>query len=199
MKENNNITSYSDNIPIDALYKYADTARKLNEIAIPSMVKTINDAATVMQTCRIQHAEEMANILAMAARTMEITALQENLRNLEPALLAFAEYIKIITDQWNEMLLSNVTNDRFIQAQNIALIRMIPNYTDSDLPRGGKTVLKDLTRSAAQQLTQTDKILFDPVKRDFCHTDSPDNRITTNQITVISSSLELFATIDLMS
>lgn len=80
-------------------------------------------------------------------------------------------------------------------AQNIAMLRLTPDYESLQLPRGGKSVLKALSLTAATKLTQTDKIYFDPKEKEFYHIESPELKVTANQITVLESSQDLFAEI----
>ena len=82
--------------------------------------------------------------------------------------------------------------ERSIAAQNFAVVRMLPNYADLELPRGSKKVLKSLTKTTAKKLLQSDKIRFDPKEKDFYHKDSPDVKLSADQITVVESSLEMF-------
>lgn len=44
-------------------------------------------------------------------------------------------------------------------------------------------------------MTQTDKIYFDPKEKEFHHVESPELKVTANQITVLESSQDLFAEI----
>ena len=60
------------------------------------------------------------------------------------------------------------------------------------LPRGGKSVLKLLTKTTAKELVKAEKIQFDPKEKVFYHEDSPDSKLTADQVTVVESSLELF-------
>ena len=82
--------------------------------------------------------------------------------------------------------------ERSIAAQNFTVVRMLPNYDDLELPRGSKKVLKSLTKTTAKKLLQSDKIQFDPKEKDFYHKDSPEIKLSADQITVVESSLELF-------
>lgn len=49
-----------------------------------------------------------------------------------------------------------------------------------------------MTKTTAKKLLQSDKIWFDPKEKDFYHKDSPDVKLSADQITVVESSLELF-------
>lgn len=108
-----------------------------------------------------------------------------------------AKYINGIAEQWNYSLGLDNIKDRSIGAQNIAGIRIFPEYSNFKMPWGFKTVLKSLTKSAALALTKTDDIFFDPKGRNFYHKDFPEKKLSSDQITVVQSSMELFADISL--
>lgn len=92
----------------------------------------------------------------------------------------------------NALGVANVL-ERSIAAQNLAMVRMLPCYSDLELPRGSKKVLRSLTKTTAKKLMQSDEIQFDPKEKDFYHKDSPESKLSADQITVVESSLELFA------
>ena len=54
-----------------------------------------------------------------------------------------------------------------------------------------------MTKTTAKKLMQSDNIQFDPKEKDFYHKDSPDIKLSADQITVVESSLELFEEITL--
>ena len=68
----------------------------------------------------------------------------------------------------------------------------MPAVENWELPRGGKSVLRAMTKSTAKKLMQSTEIQFDAKEKDFYHKDSPENKLSANQITVVASSLELF-------
>ena len=107
-------------------------------------------------------------------------------------ITAISDYIDELTTQWNNAFALNDVLERSIAAQNFAVVRILPNYNDLDLPRGGKRILKSLTKTTARKLMQSEKIQFDPKEKVFYYKDSPDNKLSENQITVVASSLELF-------
>ena len=161
-------------------------------------------------------------------------------------ITAISDYIDELTTQWNNAFALNDVLERSIAAQNFAVVRILPNYNDLDLPRGGKRILKSLTKTTARaclkkhscnlhaplcgifcpnsvavarygalirtksptncdahlaeslfqtrsrKLMQSEKIQFDPKEKVFYYKDSPDNKLSANQITVVASSLELF-------
>lgn len=138
-----------------------------------------------------KNTELLSNALASASPTPELTELEKKLQN--NAVSASADYIASFADQWNKILNSNTAG---MAAQNIAAIRLDPEYSSiKDMPYGCKAVLNGLTKAAAVQLTQTDQIEFDPRDRKFFHKDTPDNKIPSDNITVITSAIDLFADI----
>ena len=72
----------------------------------------------------------------------------------------------------NALALNDVL-ERSIAAQNFAVVRMLPNYADLELPRGSKKVLKSLTKTTAKKLLQSDKFGLIRKKRTFTIKDSP--------------------------
>lgn len=166
--------------------------------ALSSMTETLNAAAAVMQPYRdinLFNADVLAAFEA-ATITPELrefrTQFEGNVQAIGNGLSAISDYIDGLTSQWDNSLALNNVLERSIAAQNFAVVRMLPNYDDLELPRGGKKVLKSLTKTTAKKLMQSDKIQFDPKKKDFYHKDSPDIKLSADQITVVESSLELF-------
>lgn len=131
-----------------------------------------------------------------ATKTVELKKLEENCityKGLVNSLSNISDYVGEFTSQWNNALTLNSVMERSIAVQNIAILKTMPGYKDYSLPRGIKTVLKDLTKETAEELLKSDEIFLDPKERKFFHKDSPDSKLTANQITVVKSSLELFA------
>lgn len=139
--------------------------------------------------------------LESVVKTPELMRLQSQLdgcmQNMGAVQSVMAEYADNLTNRWEAALGAVGMFERSIAAQNLAVLRMFPDYSDFDLPRGGKSVLKSLTKSAARRLTESEEILFDPKERDFYHKDTPGQRVKADQITVAASSLELFDEITL--
>ena len=138
-----------------------------------------------------------ANVLAAiesATITPELQAFRSQLESNVQAmgLTAISDYIGGLASQWDNALALSDVLDRSIAAQNLAVVRMLPNYNDLVLPRGSKKVLKSLTKTTAKKLMESDKIQFDPKGKNFYHKESPDVKFSADQITVVESSLELF-------
>ena len=133
---------------------------------------------------------EMIAILQSMAKTPELLWLENKL--LLNDLSVTGEYIKNITLAWNRALDKTDIFERSIAAQNIAVLRMMPDYRKLLLPRKGKKVISGLTKSAAQKVMQTDELLFDPKHGDFFYKDFPEKKVSSNKISVAESSIELF-------
>ena len=166
--------------------------------AMSSMTGTLNAVATVMQPHRDINPFNSGVLAAFETATItpELrefrTQFEGNVQAMGSGLSAISDYIGGLTSQWDNALALNDVLERSIAAQNFAVVRMLPNYADLELPRGSKKVLKSLTKTTAKKLLQSDKIRFDPKEKDFYHKDSPDVKLSADQITVVESSLELF-------
>ena len=117
---------------------------------------------------------------------------ESDVQTKESGLSAVSSYVGGLTSQWNDALTINNVVERSIAAQNFAVVKMLPNYDELKLPRGGKKVLNSLNKTTAKKLMQSDKIQFDPKEKDFYHKDTPNIKLSADQITVVESSLELF-------
>lgn len=141
----------------------------------------------------------LAEALSSATKTMELLQLQSNLaaslQPLESSMTVFRDYVNAFAVQWNDALCISDAVKRSLAAPNFAMIRFFPDYSSYDLPRGSKRTLKSLSKEAAKKLTQTEEVLFDPKDKKFYHKDTPNCKVTANQVTVVASSLELFADI----
>ena len=164
--------------------------------AINSITESMKTVATVVQPYQDMNLFK-ANVLAAiesATITPELQAFRSQLESNVQAmgLTAISDYIGGLASQWDNALALSDVLDRSIAAQNLAVVRMLPNYNDLVLPRGSKKVLKSLTKSTAKKLMESDKIQFDPKGKNFYHKESPDVKFSADQITVVESSLELF-------
>lgn len=57
---------------------------------------------------------------------------------MQTAISAMAEYAANLTDQWYESIKIQDVAERSMAAQNIAMLRLTPDYESLQLPRGGK-------------------------------------------------------------
>lgn len=164
--------------------------------AINSMTESMKTVATVVQPYQDMNLFK-SNVLAAiesATITPELQAFRSQLESNVQAigLTAISDYIGGLASQWDNALALSDVLDRSVAAQNLAVVRMLPNYNDLVLPRGSKKVLKSLTKTTAKKLMESDKIQFDTKEKDFYHKESPDVKFSADQITVVESSLELF-------
>lgn len=175
----------------------------VQDVDVKSMTKTLNIVATAMKPYQDMNLfnSDVLSIFKMATITPELQKFwiqfEGNVQAMGCGLSAISDYISGLTSQWNNALVLNVVLERSIAVQNFAVVRMLPNYDDLELPRGSKKILKSLTKTTAKKLMQSDNIQFDPKEKDFYHKDSPDIKFSADQITVVESSLELFEEISL--
>lgn len=141
------------------------------------------------------------SVIESATKTPELlrfqSQLERNLSALSGEMSVVSDYVGSLTSQWDQALAMTNIAERSIAAQNFAIVRVIPEYEKLELPRGSKRVLKSLTKRTAEKLTQTEKIMFDPKKKEFYHKDFPKCALTADQVTVAESSQALFADISL--
>lgn len=139
--------------------------------------------------------------LNTATKTPEILKLQRQLKNStlsrENGIEAISDYVGNFTSQWNSSFVFRNVTERSIAAQNFALLRILPDYDKLNLPRGSKSILRTLTKTTAEKLMKTEEILFDPKEKDFYHKDTPEQKLTAEQISIAESSQDLFADISL--
>ena len=109
------------------------------------------------------------SVIESATKTPELlrfqSQLERNLSALSGEMSVVSDYVGSLTSQWDQALAMTNIAERSIAAQNFAIVRVIPEYEKLELPRGSKRVLKSLTKTTAEKLTQTEKIMFDPKKR----------------------------------
>lgn len=167
--------------------------------AVTSMTESLNAVTTAIQPYQDMNLFNSGVLAAFesAAITPELrefrTQFEVNVQEMGNGMSAIFDYINGLTSQWDNALSLTDVLERSIAAQNLAMVRMLPCYDDLELPRGSKSVLRSLTKTTAKKLMQSDEIQFDPKEKDFYHIDSPDSKLSANQITVVESSLELFA------
>ena len=163
--------------------------------AMSSMTGTLNAVATAMQPYRDikPFSSDVLAALEAATITPELrefrTQFEGNVQAMGSGLSAISDYIGGLTSQWDNALALNDVLERSIAAQNFAVVRMLPNYADLELPLGSKKVLKSLTKTTAKKLLQSDKIWFDPKEKDFYHKDSPDVKLSADQIRSVYKEL----------
>lgn len=161
---------------------------------VESMVHT-GEAVQSAQYIFEQQASAI-HTLEYAMKTPELLGLQIQLNNNN--LCATNEYIKNLTSDWiTARSACDCALESSIAAQNIAFLRLVPDYKELTLPRGGKKAITGLTKKAAHRMLQTDELLFDTKSGHYFLKENPDNKVTADQISVIDSSLDIFASITL--
>ena len=167
--------------------------------AVGSMTESLNAVATAIQPYQDMNLfnSDVLAAFEAAAITPELrefrTQFEVNVQEMGNGISAISDYINGLTSQWDNALRLTDVFERSIAAQNLAMVRILPCYNDLKLPRGSKKVLKSLTKTTAKKLMQSNEIQFDPKEKDFYHKESPDSKLSADQITVVESSLELFA------
>lgn len=171
-------------------------------VSTSGMVESLNGLAAATASCQnIGMRNSGINaVLNLAIKTPELLKLQEQITACGPmadGLSAIGSFVSNLSSTWQSSMGMTDMAARSMEAQNIAFLRLTRNYRDMKLPRGGKTVVKALSKTAAERLTQTDQILFDPGEGRFYHKDTPERKVTANEITVAESSMDLLAGITL--
>ena len=170
------------------------------ESAVGNISNALTSAVSVANYYN-DYYSSISKALETASITSELAELQASLiNNAQSALSSFSavtDYIRDFQLQWNNSLSMASVAERSIAAQNLAFIRVIPDYEKMTLPRGSKQVLKSLTKSAAEKLIQTEDIKFDPRDKEFYHKDYPGIPISPDQVTVLESAQDQFADISL--
>lgn len=170
---------------------------------VGSMVDTLNAVATAIQPYQDMNLFNTGVLSAFetAAITPELqefrTRFEVGVQEMGNGMSAISDYINGLTSKWDNALGATDVLERSIAAQNFAMVRMLPCYDELELPRGGKKVLRSLTKTTAKKLMQSEEIQFDPKEKDFYHKESPGSKLSADEITVVESSLELFAELTL--
>lgn len=199
-----------ESLPVNKLLdlevmNYANNLREIGKKITPTLKKTLSSESIdiLYDSLRVNHSKylDIIALLSDASMTSEIelfySQMKANVDNVEKMAVYLAEYLSKIDKLWfeNKKVLDSTTNS--FAAQNIAIIRLIPGYEKLPLPLGSKKVLKSLTRDAAKELIKVKDFLFDPIDYTFYFRNSPNNKISANDFTVTTSSLEMFEEITL--
>ena len=169
--------------------------------SVTSNISNALNSAALVANYHNDYYSSISKALETASITSELAELQaslvNNVQSVFNSFSAVADYIRDFRLQWdNSLSMANVI-ERSLDAQNLAFIRVIPDYEKMNLPRGSKQVLKSLTKSAAEKLIQTEDIKFDPRDKEFYHKDYPEIKISADQVTVLESAQDQFADISL--
>ena len=159
----------------------ADTLKMVSMSTNP--ITVANMASGLLET--INATGKMSDLLKYQLNMTQI------LQNTQTAAKLIAGCSELFSKQW----VNAVNGIQKLDAPSLAAMRLLPQYRKEKLPRGSKQVMKGLTKNAAKELAKTKDIIVDPKDGTFYHEDTPEQKITANQITVVESSLELFETI----
>lgn len=119
--------------------------------------------------------------IAESFQTPEIKMLKESLiRNEISAISTFVDSIKGI----------------HIEAANIAFLKMAPIFESVSLPKGMKSVIKDIHVDTAKRLSTAENISFDSDKKLFYVEYQPQDTATVSETNILCSSLHLLSDID---
>ena len=137
---------------------------------------------------------DLSYILKLPAQTEEICKLQKSLLDND-SISAASDYVQKLNMNWSKICGYTDIAQRSMQAQNIAMLRLLPDYLEYKLPYGVKDTVKKLSKKAAKRVAEADDILYDTKDRKFYHEEEPEKKVAARTITVITSSIELFADI----
>ncbi len=140
--------------------------------------------------------KELNTTLQNAAYSKEMLEFQKKWKQhtLNDAVTQFANNM---AKTWSAATVASDIAKMRMPAQNIAFAKLMPGGVKMDMPRGAKTVIRELSKPAAKALTETAEIEFVPKEKKFYHKDGPAKGLDAKEISDSESSLELFSEISL--
>lgn len=140
--------------------------------------------------------KELNTTLQNAAYSKEMLEFQKKWKQhtLNDAVTQFA---KNMAKTWNAATVASDIAKMRMPAQDIAFAKLMPGGVKMDMPRGAKTVIRELSKPAAKALTETAEIEFVPKEKKFYHKDCPAKGLDAQEISDSELSLELFSEISL--
>lgn len=140
--------------------------------------------------------KELNTTLQNAAYSKEMLEFQKKWKQhtLSDAVTQFANNM---AKTWSAATVASDIAKMRMPAQNIAFAKLMPGGVKMDMPRGAKTVIRELSKPAAKALTETAEIEFVPKEKKFYHKDCPAKGLDAQEISDSESSLELFSEISL--
>ena len=140
--------------------------------------------------------KELNTTLQNAAYSKEMLEFQKRWKqyNINDALTQFASNI---AKSWSAATVASDIAKMRMPAQDIAFAKLMPGGVKMDMPRGAKTVIRELSKPAAKALTETAEIEFVLKEKKFYHKDCPAKGLDAQEISDSESSLELFSEISL--
>ena len=179
-----------------------EQVQRIQQLGVYDVAQTAVNTTAVPQILNMQkqgmfdhpaYRNGMTAALQVQAKTKEILALQEGI--LGNPSFAVNEYVRQMNQNWQEMMGLTSIVQRSVNAQNIAILKFVPDYDKYDLPYGVKSTVGGLNKKAAKRVAEADDILYDTKDRKFYHEEEPEKKVAARTITVITSSIELFADI----
>ena len=140
--------------------------------------------------------KELNTTLQNAAYSKEMLEFQKKWKQhtLSDAVTQFANNM---AKTWSAATVASDIAKMRMPAQDIAFAKLMPGGVKMDMPRGAKTVIRELSKPAAKALTETTEIEFVPKEKKFYHKDCPAKGLDAQEISDSESSLELFSEISL--
>ena len=179
-----------------------EQVQQLKQLGVFDVAHTAVNTTSVPQILSMQKQGIFDNVayrsglttaLQVQAKTKEVKALQEGILGNES--FAVNEYVRQMNKNWQETMGLTSIAQRSMNAQNIAILKFVPDYDKYDLPYGVKTTVRKLSKNAAERVAEADDLLYDTKDRKFYHEEEPEKKVEARTITVIASSIELFADI----
>lgn len=181
--------------PLQALMPIIEQTKKVVEPLQPVLeqVRQVKELSAIASN-PFSINNDLSYILKLPAQTEEICKLQKSLLDND-SISAASDYVQKLNMNWSKICGYTDIAQRSMQAQNIAMLRLLPDYLEYKLPYGVKDTVKKLSKNAAKRVAEADDILYDTKDRKFYHEEEPEKKVAARTITVITSSIELFADI----
>lgn len=181
--------------PLQALMPMIEQTKKVVEPLQPVLeqVRQVKELSAIASN-PFSINNDLSYILKLSAQTEEICKLQKSLLDND-SISAASDYVQKLNMNWSKICGYTDIAQRSMQAQNIAMLRLLPDYLEYKLPYGVKDTVKKLSKKAAKRVAEADDILYDTKDRKFYHEEEPEKKVAARTITVITSSIELFADI----
>ena len=169
-----------------------EQAQRMKQLGVYDVAQTAVNTTAVSQILSMQ---KQGMFDHPAYRNVMTAALQVQAKTKEILAFAVNEYVRQMNQNWQEMMGLTSIVQRSVNAQNIAILKFVPDYDKYDLPYGVKSTVRGLSKKAAKRVAEADDILYDTKDRKFYHEEEPEKKVAARTITVITSSIELFADI----
>ena len=181
--------------PLQALMPMIEQTKKVVEPLQPVLeqVRQVKELSAIASN-PFSINNDLSYILKLPAQTEEICKLQKSLLDND-SISAASDYVQKLNMNWSKICGYTDIAQRSMQAQNIAMLRLLPDYLEYKLPYGVKNTVKKLSKKAAKRVAEADDILYDTKDRKFYYEEEPEKKVAARTITVITSSIELFADI----